>query len=125
MDTLVLLPAVIHLYIFALESLFWNRPYTRRVFGVSSDEAEATRLLAWNQGFYNLMLAVAMIVGWCLRHGVPAFTDGRMAGTVLVFYGLISITVAGFVLLFSARRLWRSALIQIIPAFIGLSVLAL
>ena len=125
MDTLVLLPAVIHLYIFSLESLFWNRPYTRKIFGVSSDEAATTRLLAWNQGFYNLMLAVAIIVGWWLRHGVPAFTDGRLTGTVLVYYGLISITVAGFVLLFSARRLWRSALIQIIPACIGLIAVAL
>jgi putative membrane protein len=124
-DTLVLLPAVIHAYIFVLESLLWNRPSTWRIFGVSADEARVTRLFAWNQGFYNLLLAIALFIGWCLRHNIPAIQNGTVAGTVLTLYGLISITVAGIVLWTSARRLLRSALIQIIPAVIGLIALAL
>jgi putative membrane protein len=123
MDILVFLPAVIHIYIFVLESLLWDRPITRRVFGISSDEAKVTKLFAWNQGFYNLLLALSIIAGWCLRHGVPAISNGETAGMALMLCGLVSIIVAGAVLYVSAPRLWRSALIQIIPAVIGLSVL--
>jgi putative membrane protein len=124
MDFLIFLPAVIHVYIFALESLLWDRPSTRRVFGISSDEAKATKLFAWNQGFYNLLLAIAIIVGWFLRHGVLAMSDGVLAGNVLIIYGLVSISIAGVVLFLSARRLWRSALVQVVPALLGLIVLA-
>ena len=124
MDILILLPAIIHVYIFALESLLWGRPSTSRVFGLSAVEARITKIFAWNQGFYNLLLAIAIIGGWCLRHGLPVMTDGVAAGNVLILYGLASISIAGIVLFLSARRLWRSALVQIVPAFIGLIILA-
>jgi putative membrane protein len=124
MDILLLIPAVIHVYIFSLESLLWDRPSTRRVFGLSSEDAKMTKLFAWNQGFYNLLLAIAIIVGWLLRNGVLAMNDGVLAGNVLILYGLVSICIAGIVLFVSARRLWRSALVQLIPALIGLIILA-
>ena len=124
MDILILLPAIIHLYIFSLESLFWDRPYTRRVFGLSSDEAKVTKVFAWNQGFYNFMLGIAIIVGWFLRRGILVMNNGALAGNVLIAYGLVSILIAGFVLFLATRRLWRSALVQIVPAFIGLIILA-
>jgi putative membrane protein len=123
MDILILLPAVIHVYIFSLESLLWDRPSTMRAFGLSPDEAKTTKLFAWNQGFYNLLLAIAIFVGWCLRHGIVLMNDGVIAGNVLILYGLVSISIAGIVLFLSARRLWRSALLQIVPAFIGLIIL--
>ena len=123
MDILILLPAVIHMYIFSLESLLWGRPSTMRAFGLSPDEAKTTKLFAWNQGFYNLLLAIAIFAGWCLRHGVVLMSDGVIAGNVLILYGLVSISIAGIVLFLSARRLWRSALLQTVPAFIGLIIL--
>ena len=123
MDILILLPAVIHVYIFSLESLLWDRPSTMRAFGLSPDEAKTTKLFAWNQGFYNLLLAIAIFAGWCLRHGVVLMSDGVIAGNVLILYGLVSISIAGIVLFLSARRLWRSALLQTVPAFIGLIIL--
>lgn len=125
MDILILLPAIIHLYIFSLESLFWDRPATRKVFGLTSDESKATKLFARNQGFYNLLLAIAIIVGWCLRHGILVMNDGLLIGNVLILYGLVSISIAGIVLFASAPRLWRSALLQIVPAFVGLIALAI
>jgi putative membrane protein len=124
MDILLLLPAIIHLYIFSLESLLWDRPSTRRVFSLSPEDAKVTKLFAWNQGFYNLLLAIALITRWLLRHGVLTMTDGVMAGNVLIVYGLVSISIAGIVLFCSARRLWRSALVQLVPALIGLIILA-
>jgi len=124
MDILILLPAIIHMYIFSLESFLWERPYTKRIFGLSSDEARVTKLFAWNQGFYNLLLAIAIVVGWLLRNGVLVMNNGAFAGNVLILYGLVSISIAGIVLFLSARRLWRSALVQVVPAFIGFIILA-
>ncbi len=52
-----------HLYIFVMESLTWTSPRTRATFGTTAEEAETTKLLAFNQGFYNLFLAVVSGVG--------------------------------------------------------------
>jgi putative membrane protein len=124
MDILLLLPAIIHVYIFSLESLLWDRASTRRVFGLSLEDAKAAKLFAWNQGFYNLLLAIAIIVGWILRNGVLSIDDGVLIGNVLILYGLVSICIAGIVLFVSARRLWQSALVQLVPALIGLIILS-
>lgn len=52
------LAALLHVYIFVLESFRWTAPSTRRTFGTTAEEAETTKLLAYNQGFYNLFLGV-------------------------------------------------------------------
>ena len=57
------LAAVLHVYIFVMESLTWTSPRTRAVFGTTAEEAETTKLLAFNQGFYNLFLAIVTLVG--------------------------------------------------------------
>ena len=122
MKFLVLLPALIHLYVFVLESFLWGRPRTNLVFGLRPADVEATRPLAFNQGVYNLLLAVGVLAGWCLWMGVPAFDKGPFAGQVLLTYALGSIGVAGLTLLASAPKLWRSSLLQIIPAVAGLAI---
>ena len=53
-----LLAALLHVYIWVLESFRWTHPATRRTFGTSESEAEITRPMAYNQGFYNLFLAI-------------------------------------------------------------------
>jgi putative membrane protein len=52
------LGAVLHVYIFTMESLTWTTPRTRATFGTTAEEAETTKLLAFNQGFYNLFLGI-------------------------------------------------------------------
>jgi len=122
MKFLVLLPALIHVYIFVLESFLWGRPKTNQAFGLRPADVEATRPLAFNQGVYNLLLAAAILAGWALWMGVPAFEKGAFAGQVLMAYGLGSIIVAGLTLLASSPKLWRSALIQMVPAVVGIGV---
>lgn len=112
----ILLPALIHIYIFVLESLLWGKPRTNKTFGVSEEDAKTTKLMAFNQGVYNLMLAVAIVAGFVLG----LFPETAIAGTVLVLYGLGSILVAGVALVASSPARWRSALIQIVPATAGL-----
>ena len=57
------LAALLHVYIFTMESLTWTSKRTRAAFGTTAEEAETTKLLAFNQGFYNLFLAIVTGVG--------------------------------------------------------------
>jgi putative membrane protein len=61
-----LIAALIHVYIFVLETLRWEAESTRRTFGTTPSEAAATKALAANQGVYNLMLAIIAFVGVAL-----------------------------------------------------------
>jgi putative membrane protein len=117
---LVALAAAVHVSVFVLESLRWMRPGTRAVFGIATeDEARAMRLLAFNQGFYNLFLAVVAMVG------VVLIASGLLAaGYALVLAGAGSMIGAGLVLIGSSPRLLRAALVQALPPALGLIALA-
>lgn len=109
--------ALIHGYIFWLESMAWTSPRTRGVFGLTEDQAHTTQAMAFNQGFYNLFLAVEVAAG------IIAYAAGfPLIGAVLVFAGAASMVLAGVVLLASSRDKARAALIQLLPALIGLIV---
>lgn len=104
------LAALVHLYIFALESILWDKPATRRIFGVQSDEqASHTRQLAFNQGFYNLFLAIMTIVG-----GVFLLQGNQAPGAALFLAGTGSMVAAGLILMISAPNMLRAALIQLV-----------
>jgi putative membrane protein len=51
-----------HIAFFFLESVFWLRPWVRKIFRVSSEAALATRALAFNQGVYNLFLSASLLL---------------------------------------------------------------
>ena len=75
--------ALLHVYIFVMESFTWTTPRTRAVFGTSPEEAETTKLLAYNQGFYNLFLAIVTAIG------IVALAQGHNGiGAALVFAGV-------------------------------------
>ena len=101
------LAAVLHVYIFVMESITWTSARTRAVFGTTREEAETTRLLAFNQGFYNLFLAVVTVIGV-----VVVFSGASAVGAALVFAGVGSMLAAAIVLLASAPDKARSAAIQ-------------
>lgn len=114
-----LLAAALHVYIFVMESVTWTSARTRAVFGTTREEAEATRLLAFNQGFYNLFLAVVTVIG------VAVVCSGATAvGAALVFAGVGSMLAAAVVLLASAPDKARSAVIQGFFPLISTAVLA-
>ncbi|MFC7753456.1 DUF1304 domain-containing protein [Tsukamurella soli] len=111
--------AVIHCYIFYMESIAWTSARVRATFGTTLDEAETTKPLALNQGFYNLFLAISIAVGI-----VVAAAGDRAVGATLVFAGAGSVVAAGLVLLLSDRSKARPALIQLVPPLIGVVALA-
>ncbi|BAX92102.1 DUF1304 domain-containing protein [Mycobacterium shigaense] len=114
------LAALLHVYIFVMESLTWTSPRTRATFGTTPEEAETTRLLAFNQGFYNLFLAIASGIG------VAAIGTGhRLVGATLVFAGVGSMAAAAVVLLLSAPDKARAAITQGTFPLIALVLLSL
>ncbi|RKS06736.1 putative membrane protein [Nocardiopsis sp. Huas11] len=115
-----LVGALVHVYIFVLESLLWTSPRARAVFGTSAEEARLTRELAFNQGFYNLFLAVAVVLG-----AVLVGAGLTSAGAALVYAGAGSMVLAGTVLAVSSPSKRRPALIQLGPPLLGIVLLTL
>jgi putative membrane protein len=102
-----ILAALLHVYIFVLESLMWTSPRTRATFGTTEEEAQTTKLLAFNQGFYNLFLAIVTVVGV-----VAVFTGATAVGAALVFAGVGSMLAAAVVLIASSPDKARAAVTQ-------------
>jgi putative membrane protein len=101
------LAALVHVYIWVLESFLWTARRTRAAFGTSLEEAEATKLLALNQGFYNLFLAIVTAIG------IVYFALGCTAvGSALILAGTASMALAAVVLVVSSPDKARGALIQ-------------
>lgn len=101
-----LLAAALHVYIWVLESFRWTEPATRRTFRTSEAEAETTRPMAYNQGFYNLFLAIITLVGLALlksEHGI---------GSALALAGTGSMLAAALVLVTHDRTMARAAVTQ-------------
>jgi len=112
--------AAIHGYIFWLESIAWTGERARATFGTTPAEAEATRELAYNQGFYNLFLAIAVALGIVLYA-----LDRETIGATLVLTGTVSMAAAGTVLLLSSPDKASSALKQLVPPLLAAALLAL
>jgi putative membrane protein len=116
------LAALIHVYIFVLESVSWTKESTRKVFGIrSAEDAELMKPLAYNHGFYNLFLALGAATG-LIMIGATAVSQ---AGFALAIFALLSMVLAAIVLISSNPRLARSALIQGLPPLLGLLFLVL
>nr|WP_255479690.1 DUF1304 domain-containing protein [Quadrisphaera sp. RL12-1S] len=97
-----------HVWIFVLESLAWTSPRARRTFGLTREQAEATRQMAFNQGFYNLFLAVVAAAGVVvLLRGGPVGV-----GAALALAGAGSMAAAALVLALSDRSKLRAAAAQ-------------
>jgi len=101
------LAALVHVYIWVLESFLWTAARTRALFGTTEEEAVTTKLLALNQGFYNLFLAVVTAAG------ISAFATGCEAvGAALIVAGAGSMALAAVVLLASSPDKARGAFVQ-------------
>lgn len=114
------LAALLHVYIFTMESLTWTSPRTRATFGTTPEEAETTKLLAFNQGFYNLFLGIVTGIGI-----VAVAQHHDAVGAALIFTGVGSMVAAAAVLLASSPDKARAALTQGTFPLIAIVLLAL
>lgn len=112
------LAVLIHVYIFYMESIAWTGAKARATFGTTIEEAEATKSLAFNQGFYNLFLAIAVAVG------ITFFASGATAvGATLVLTGAGSMAAAALVLFASSPDKRGAALKQGVLPLLGVIAL--
>ena len=119
-EVLLALAGALHVYIFWLESFAWTAASTRRTFGTTPEQAEVTAPLAYNQGFYNLFLALGAFaaVGFLLA--------GRDdVGVALAVLAAGSMVAAAAVLVLHDRSKARAALTQGTLPALGLLALLL
>jgi putative membrane protein len=96
--------ALIHIYIFILEAILW-RKRAANAFGFSQSTVDTGTVLAANQGFYNLLIAVGLIWGLAELNGY------------ILLYFLAAICTAGLFGTITASV--RILFVQVIPSFVG------
>jgi putative membrane protein len=108
---LVGLVAALHLYFLVLEMFLWTKPTGMRVFGNEPAFAEASKVLAANQGLYNGFLVAGLVWGLAADR-----TD------VQVFF-LACVIVAG--IYGAATVSIRILAVQAVPALLALGAVLL
>jgi putative membrane protein len=107
------LVALLHVYFLVLEMFLWDKPAGLRAFGHTVQAAQASKVLAANQGLYNGFLAAGLF--WGLGLGA--------AGTGVKLFFLGCVIVAG---VFGAATASRKILfVQALPAAIALVLVLL
>jgi putative membrane protein len=99
------LAALVHVYIFWLEALAFGTT-GRKAFGISAGDAAVMKPWAYNQGFYNLFLAI--VTG----AGIAIGGENRDASIALVAAGVGSALAAALVLVTSDPSKARGAVVQ-------------
>jgi putative membrane protein len=108
---LVGLVAALHLYFLVLEMFLWTKPLGRRTFGNTPEFAEASKVLAANQGLYNGFLVAGLVWGLVAqRYDVCVF----FLACVIVAGVYGAITVSG-----------RILVVQAVPALLALGAVLL
>ncbi len=114
-NLIVALVGVLHIVFAYMEMVLWTKPFGLKAFRQSKEQARASAKLAQNQGLYNLFLAAGLL--WSLLHPAPD------VGVQLQIFFLGCVVVAG---LFGGWTVSKNiALIQALPAAIGLGLIAL
>jgi putative membrane protein len=108
-NVLLALVALLHLYFLVLEMFLWTKPRTRKIFGLTEEQAKTTRTLAANQGLYNGFLAAGLV--WGLMLGP--------AGYALKLFFLGCVMTAGIYGAMTANR--RILYVQALPAAVALA----
>lgn len=108
---LVVLVALLHLYFLVLEMFLWTKPFGRKVFGTTAEQASSSATLAANQGLYNGFLAAGLLWG-LVAYGVE---PGR---PILTFF-LACVAVAGGYGAATVNK--RILFVQTVPALAALA----
>ncbi|MCW0373789.1 DUF1304 domain-containing protein [Xanthomonas sacchari] len=103
--------ALLHVYILVLEMVLWTRPLGMKVFRNSPEKAQATRVLAANQGLYNGFLAAGLAWGLVVQR----------VDVMLFFLGCV--VVAGLYGGWSVSR--RIVFVQALPAALAIAAVLL
>ena len=109
---LVALVALLHVWFFVLETFLWSSSIAASTLHMTAAEAEATAVLAGNQGVYNAVIAAGL--GWALGTSNP-----KMAWSLQKFF-LGSVIAVGLYGAVSARIV--VLFVQVLPAVVALAL---
>lgn len=113
------LAGALHVLFFLLESVLLDQPRVQERFRLEGPEHyEHVRLWAFNQGFYNLFLALGVFLGLWLLRRAPA------RGETLALFPCACMVGAGLVLAGSDPRLISAACVQLVPPALALGLYA-
>lgn len=116
METIALIFTVItgllHAYFLILEMFLWATPIGLTIFRMKQEKADASKVLAANQGLYNGMLAAGLLLSLILADPVSAMAIRR--------YCLCFIIVVGCYGCYSLKS-FKVFAIQALPAIIALA----
>ncbi len=104
-NILIVIVALLHFFFLYLEMFLWDKPFGRKTFRMTEEQAKSSKTLAINQGLYNGFLAAGLM--WSL------FTDD----SVKIFF-LSCVIIAGIFGAFTVSK--RVFYIQSLPAILGL-----
>lgn len=110
---LIGLVALLHVYFLALEMFFWKTPYGLKVFGMTLEKANATAVLAANQGLYNGFLVAGLV--WSF------FYPDELVSKQLALFFLSCVFIAGLYGGYSVS--YRILLVQGVPALLAIALL--
>lgn len=117
--------ALLHLYILILEVFLWDKPKGMKVFGLKKEFAQATKVMAANQGLYNGFLAAGLVWGLLLSYQghVNAYEQDVAQGQSIQIFFLSCVVIAG---VFGAVTSHKKILfVQGIPGAIALGLVLL
>lgn len=103
--------ALLHVYFLVLEMFLWTKPIGLKAFGLTPERAEATKVLAANQGLYNGFLAAGLV--WSLSQGHDGFHAALFFLTCVIVAGVYGGITASRKILF----------VQALPALVALALL--
>lgn len=106
----VIVVGLLHIWFMVVEMFLWNTPYGRKTFGLTPEFAAASKALAANQGLYNGILGVSLIVALHLREGARP----------MVIFLLGCVIVAGIFGAVTANK--KILFVQALPGAIALAL---
>ena len=111
--SLTALVALLHIYFLVLEMFLWTKPAGRRAFRTTPEFAEASKVLAANQGLYNGFLAAGLL--WSLYLGADGFAVRMFFLACVVVAGVYGAATVGKKILF----------VQALPAALAIATTVL
>lgn len=82
-----LLTALLHGYFLILEMFLWQTPIGLKTFRMKEEVAVSSKVLAANQGLYNGMLALGLLVSLMMPDPVSALAIRRYCLTFIIVVG--------------------------------------
>ena len=120
------LAALLHVLFFAYESVLFERPEVHARFLTRTEDVAAVKPWAYNQGFYNLFLAVGALVGVVLALAGQETSGSRSScsacGSMLAAAVVLVSTIGGWRV--PRRRRARSRCSRSVCAAVALARLA-